>query len=114
MYNQLIKFFQKGEQMKKVLAITALACMGISAYAADGATLYKKCAVCHGAKAEKVYLNKVPALNSLTSAERFQYMKDYAEGKRNAYGQGAIMKINLKGLTEADFKAIEEYIETLK
>ncbi|KGI55854.1 c-type cytochrome [Campylobacter sp. MIT 97-5078] len=100
--------------MRKVLAIAALACVGISVYAADGATLYKKCAVCHGAKAEKVYLNKVPALSSIATAERLQYMKEYSEGKRNAYGQGAIMKLNLKGLTEADFKAIEAYIETLK
>ncbi|AJC87519.1 cytochrome c553 [Campylobacter insulaenigrae] len=100
--------------MKKLIVLSALACLGVSTYAADGAALYKKCAVCHGAKAEKMYLNKVPALNSLTSAERLQYMKEYSEGKRNAYGQGAIMKINLKGLTEDDFKAIEAYIETLK
>ncbi|CAM3444778.1 c-type cytochrome [Campylobacter upsaliensis] len=99
--------------MKKFVAISALACLAISAYAADGATLYKKCAVCHGPKADKVYLNKVPALKSISTAERLQYMKEYSEGKRNAYGQGAIMKINLKGLTEEDFKAIEAYIETL-
>ncbi|TQR29535.1 cytochrome C [Campylobacter sp. MIT 99-7217] len=99
--------------MKKFLAISALACLGVSAFAADGATLYKKCAVCHGPNADKVYLNKVPALKSLKSADRLQYMKEYAEGKRNAYGQGAIMKINLKGLTEDDFKAIETYIESL-
>ncbi|EAK4283355.1 c-type cytochrome [Campylobacter upsaliensis] len=99
--------------MKKFVAISTLACLAISAYAADGATLYKKCAVCHGPKADKVYLNKVPALKSISTAERLQYMKEYSEGKRNAYGQGAIMKINLKGLTEEDFKAIEAYIETL-
>ncbi|MCR2065456.1 c-type cytochrome [Campylobacter helveticus] len=99
--------------MKKFVAILALACLAISAYAADGATFYKKCAVCHGPKADKVYLNKVPALKSISTAERLQYMKEYSEGKRNAYGQGAIMKINLKGLTEEDFKAIEAYIETL-
>ena len=99
--------------MKKFVAISALACLAISSYAADGATLYKKCAVCHGPKADKVYLNKVPALKSISTAERLQYMKEYSEGKRNAYGQGAIMKINLKGLTEEDFKAIEAYIETL-
>ncbi|EAL3929041.1 cytochrome c [Campylobacter upsaliensis] len=98
--------------MKKFVAISALACLAISAYAADGATLYKKCAVCHGPKADKVYL-KVPALKSISTAERLQYMKEYSEGKRNAYGQGAIMKINLKGLTEEDFKALEAYIETL-
>ncbi|AJC93877.1 cytochrome c553 [Campylobacter volucris] len=100
--------------MKKLVVLSALACLGVSAYAADGAALYKKCAVCHGANADKVYLNKVPALNSIASAERIQFMKEYAEGKRNAYGQGAIMKINLKGLTEEDFKAIDAYIETLK
>ncbi|EAL53880.1 c-type cytochrome [Campylobacter upsaliensis] len=99
--------------MKKFVAISVLACLAISAYAADGATLYKKCAVCHGPKADKVYLNKVPALKSISTAERLQYMKEYSEGKRNAYGQGAIMKINLKGLTEEDFKALEAYIETL-
>ncbi|AJC85989.1 cytochrome c553 [Campylobacter sp. RM16704] len=100
--------------MKKLIILSALACIGVSTFAADGATLYKKCAVCHGAKADKVYLNKVPALNSLTKAERLQFMKEYAAGTRNAYGQGAIMKINLKGLTEADFQAIENYIESLK
>lgn len=99
--------------MKKFVAISVLACLAISAYATDGATLYKKCAVCHGPKADKVYLNKVPALKSISTAERLQYMKEYSEGKRNAYGQGAIMKINLKGLTEEDFKALEAYIETL-
>ena len=98
--------------MKKLLMIAALACVGVSAYAADAATLYKKCAVCHGAKAEKVYLNKVPALKTISKAERLKYMKEYAAGTRNAYGQGAIMKLNLKGLTEADFVAIEDYIDS--
>lgn len=100
--------------MKKLIVVSALACLGVSAFAADGATLYKKCAVCHGPKADKVYLNKVPALKSISKAERLKYMKEYAAGKRNAYGQGALMKLNLKGLTEADFEAIENYIETLK
>ena len=100
--------------MKKFLIISAIACVGISAFAADGATLYKKCAVCHGAMADKVYLNMVPALKGTPKADRLKYMKEYAAGTRNAYGQGAIMKLNLKGLTEADFEAIENYIETLK
>lgn len=100
--------------MKKLLVLSALACLGISAYAADGATLYKKCAVCHGAKAEKSYLNKVPALNTVSSADRIKFMKEYAAGTRNAYGQGGIMKIQLKGLTDADFAAIDAYIATLK
>ncbi len=100
--------------MKKFIIVSALACLGVSAFAADGATLYKKCAVCHGVKADKVYLGKVPALNTLTKEQRLQYMKEYAAGTRNAYGQGAIMKLNLRGLTEQDFIAIDEYIESLK
>lgn len=99
--------------MKKLLTFCALICLGVSAHAADGATLFKKCAVCHGEKADKVYLGKVPALKSVSSAERLQYMKEYSEGKRNAYGQGAVMKINLKGLTEEDFKAIDTHIKSL-
>ena len=95
--------------MKKLLMIAAAACVG-----ADAATLYKKCAVCHGAKADVVYLKKVPALKTISKADRLKYMKEYAAGTRNAYGQGAIMKLNLKGLTEADFVAIEDYIDTLK
>lgn len=99
--------------MKKLLALCALFCLGVSAYAADGATLFKKCTVCHGEKADKVYLGKVPALKTVSAAERLQFMKEYAAGTRNAYGQGAIMKVNLKGLTEEDFKAIDAYIDTL-
>lgn len=106
---------QKGEvMMNKLLMTLAIGCLGVSAYAADGATLYKKCAVCHGAKADVVYLKKVPALKTIAKADRLKYMKEYAAGTRNAYGQGAIMKLNLKSLTEADFEAIENYIETLK
>ena len=40
--------------MKKFIIVSALACLGVSAFAADGATLYTTCAVCHGVKADKV------------------------------------------------------------
>ncbi|KAA6226732.1 MULTISPECIES: c-type cytochrome [unclassified Campylobacter] len=99
--------------MKKLLVMSMAACIGISAFAADGATLYKKCAVCHGPKADKVYLGKVPALKTLSQDERLKYMSEYKAGTRNAYGQGNIMKINVKDLTEEDFKAIDAYIDSL-
>ncbi|KAA6233691.1 c-type cytochrome [Campylobacter sp. LR264d] len=99
--------------MKKLIVMSMAACIGISAFAADGATLYKKCAVCHGPKADKVYLKKVPALKDSTAEQRLGYMKEYAAGTRNAYGQGKIMTQNIKGLTEEDFEAIEAYIDSL-
>ncbi|MBM0636710.1 c-type cytochrome [Campylobacter sp. VicNov18] len=100
--------------MRKLLAVSALACLGVSAFGADGATLFKKCAVCHGAKADKVYLNKVPALNTLSSEEITQALKEYKAGTRNKFGQGIIMKTQLASLSEADLQAIAQYIETLK
>ncbi|MBZ7949059.1 c-type cytochrome [Campylobacter molothri] len=100
--------------MKKMLVISVLACIGVSAFAADGATIFKKCAVCHGAKADKVYLNKVPALKTLSFEERAQALKEYKAGTRNKFGQGAIMKVQLNSLSEADLEAVDKYIETLK
>ena len=97
--------------MKKTLII--LACLSTFVLAKDGATLYKKCAICHGAKADKVYLNKVKALNTIPREERLKAVREYAAGKLNKYGQGAIMTLNLKGLTEADFEAIEDYIDSI-
>lgn len=100
--------------MKKILTLATLACLGVSAYAADGATIFKKCAVCHGPKADKVYLNKVPPLISLSLEERAQALKEYQAGTRNKFVQGAIMKINLKGMTPEELEAVDKYIETLK
>ena len=102
--------------MKKVVLLVALACVG--AFAADGAAIYKKCAVCHGAKAEKQYLNKVPALVSLDPAQRLTDMKAYKAGTVNGgkgkINMGAIMKGQMAALSDADMAAVNDYISTLK
>ena len=55
--------------MKKLLIVSSVAALlSTAAFAADGATIFKKCVACHGAKAEKVFNNKVPALTSLDAA----------------------------------------------
>lgn len=100
--------------MKKLVFLSVLTLGACGLFAADGATLFKKCATCHGAKAEKVYLNKVPALNTLTAETRLEAMKAYKAGTRNEFKMGAIMKIQVAKLSEEDMKAIEEYIESLK
>lgn len=102
--------------MKKLFL--TLFVLGSALFAADGASLYKKCATCHGLKADKVYLNKVPALNTIDSAKLVSSIKAYQEGKINDgkgnFGQGAIMKIQTKNLSDEDIKAIADYIQTLK
>ncbi|MDY6056806.1 MAG: c-type cytochrome [Campylobacter lanienae] len=102
--------------MKKIVLLVALACVG--AFAADGADIYKKCAVCHGAKAEKKYLNKVPALVDTDPAQRLADMKAYKAGTLNGgkgkIGMGAIMKGQMAALSDADMEAVNNYISTLK
>ena len=102
--------------MKKIVLLVALACVG--AFAADGADIYKKCAVCHGAKAEKKYLNKVPALVDIDPAQRLADMKAYKAGTLNGgkgkIGMGAIMKGQMAALSDADMEAVNNYISTLK
>lgn len=79
----------------------------------DGAILYKKCAVCHGERAEKTYLGVLP-IKDIPTDLRIQFMREYSEGKRSVYGKGALMKMNLRGLKEKDFQSIENYIESLE
>ncbi|ARR01028.1 c-type cytochrome [Campylobacter porcelli] len=102
--------------MKKIVLLVALACVG--AFAADGAAIYKKCAVCHGAKAEKKYLNKVPALVDTDPVQRLADMKAYKAGTLNdgkgKINMGAIMKGQMATLSDADMEAVSNYISTLK
>ncbi|MFP4332574.1 MAG: c-type cytochrome [Campylobacterales bacterium] len=101
--------------MKK--AILALATVGVvSLMAADGAAIYKKCAVCHGADGKMVYAGKVPAITSLNKEEIIASLNAYKAGTENKFGMGAVMsaqaKLNIK--SDADAEAVAEYIETLR
>lgn len=105
--------------MKKMLIISAIAALACSSvFAADGATIYKKCAVCHGQKAEKKYLNKVPVLTEVDAATRLADMKAYKDGSLNGgkgkVGMGGIMKGQMAPLSDADMAAVNDYISTLK
>ncbi|KAB0614211.1 c-type cytochrome [Campylobacter hyointestinalis] len=104
--------------MRKILFVSALAALSCSMYAADGATIFNKCKACHGAKAEKSYLNKVPVLTTVDAAERLALMKEYkagtVEGGKGKFGMGGVMKGQMAPLSEADMVAVNDYISTLK
>ncbi len=95
--------------MKKFLLI-ALAGATTCMLAADGAALYKKCQVCHGAKAEKKYMNKVPALSTLKADYIAKALEGYKAGTNNKYKTGMIMKGQASTLSKDDMKAVAEYI----
>ena len=105
--------------MKKFVLIGLCAALACSvSFAADGAAIFKRCISCHGAKAEKSYLNKVPVLTTVDAAERLELMKSYkagnVEGGKGKFGMGGIMKGQMASLSDEDMAAVNDYISTLK
>lgn len=101
--------------MKKIVIASMLASLACSSvFASDGAAVYKKCIACHGAKAEKKYLGKIPALNTLEVDKMVEDMMAYKAGTKNDFKMGAVMKGQMSSLSEEDIKAVAEYIQTLK
>lgn len=99
--------------MKKI-ALTCLIAglFGSSVYAADGATLYKKCMVCHGKDGSKMAPGATVLINSLSEQEIVKALKGYQDGTFGGKAKGQ-MKIQTKNLTDDDIKALAAYIKTL-
>lgn len=99
--------------MKK--ALFALAAVGTVTMAmADGAELYKRCAVCHGEHAHKQSLNVSAVIAGWEPAKIIERLHEYKAGKRNAYGFGKMMSGQATKLTEAEMKEVAEYISKLE
>ncbi|RUM67776.1 MAG: cytochrome c [Sulfurospirillum sp.] len=99
--------------MKKVV-LTLVALGAMSFLAADGAALYKKCAGCHGAKGEKKALGKSEVIAGWDAAKIEEALKGYKAGTRNVHGMGGLMKGQVASYSDADIKAVAEYIHGLK
>ena len=101
--------------MKKLIVVSgAAALLAGSLFAADGATLYKKCAACHGEKADVKYANKVPALTSISKEDRIKALQGYKDGSNNNFGMGKVMQLHAKNLSDEDMATVSEYIDSLK
>jgi cytochrome c len=98
--------------MKKI-ALTLLVA-SVSLMAADGAALYKKCAACHGASAEKKALGKSEIINTWDAAKIETSLKGYKAGTLNVHGMGALMKGQVATYSDADISAVSAYIAGLK
>ncbi len=97
--------------MKKLLVATCIS--AVSLLAADGAALYKKCTSCHGVKAEKKALNKSQVIQGWDSAKVVDALKGYKAGTYGGAMKG-IMKGQVSKLSDADMKALGDYIHGLK
>jgi len=99
--------------MKKLL-LAALAVLAINAMAADdGATLFKKCAGCHGMNAQKKALGRSEVINTWTSDKIVSALKGYKAGTFGGPMKG-IMKGQVGSLNDDQIKALANYIPTLK
>jgi len=79
--------------------------------AEDGAALYKaKCASCHGASGEGKPATKAPALKG-TSLDADAIAENITKGKA---GSKAPHGKAIAGVSEAQAKAIAEFVKTLK
>jgi len=81
---------------------------------ADGAAIYAKCAGCHGKNGEKPALGKSELIRGWEVDKIEKTLKDYKAGTRNIHGMGSLMKGQVSSLSDADIKAVAEYIHKLE
>lgn len=98
--------------MKKVLFLASLVC-ATSIFAADAETLFKTCATCHGAKAEKSALNKSQVIAGWSSDKIIAALNGYKEGTYGGTLKGTMVP-QVKNLSPDDIKALAGYISTIK
>jgi len=80
---------------------------------ANGEALYKKCSACHGAKGEKKALGASQIITGWDAAKVEEALKGYKAGTYGGPMKG-VMKGQVASMSDADIKAVAEYIATLK
>jgi cytochrome c553 len=96
--------------MKKVILFLTMAFVLM---ANDGANLYKKCASCHGVKAEKRALNKSQIIQGWSKDRVVTALKGYKNGNYGGAMKG-LMKGQVAAYDETKIEKVAKYIETLK
>jgi cytochrome c553 len=97
---------QKSDETKTQIAQTT------EKAAADGAVIFKKCASCHGQKAEKSALGKSQIIAGWDTAKLNEALLGYKNG---SYGGAmkALMQSQVRNLGDQEIKAVTEYISSL-
>lgn len=84
-----------------------------SSVMADGATMYTKCAGCHGAAGEKVALGKSKVIASMSENDLTAAMNGYKDGSYGGPMKG-LMKAQVAKLSADDIASLSKYIASLK
>lgn len=102
-------------------AVAAEATANIRADVTNGETIYTQgkgdataCAGCHGEKALGMDAMESPRLANIGQIYLVKQLDDYAAGKRNDPGNGAVMNDVAKALSEQDRLDVAAYLDTLE
>jgi len=98
--------------MKRVL-ILALISGAIASAAPNGAEIFKKCAICHGDKAQKHSLNVSKIIAGMQVDDIIKTLKAYRSGDLNQYGFGRMMQGQATKLSPDEMKAVAQYVASL-
>ena len=98
--------------INKVLLGLAVA-GSLTIVAADGASLYKSCAACHGASGEKKALGKSAVIKGWEATKTVEALNGYKTGTYGGMMKG-LMKGQVKALDNAQIEALAKYIEIQK
>jgi cytochrome c len=101
--------------MKTMLFIAAALLACGTAQAADGAKLYaeKTCVACHGKDGKKPLMADYPKIAGQNAKYAERQMQDIKSGAR-ANGNSAAMKGVMHLVSDAEIKAIAEYVALMK
>ena len=99
--------------MKKIVILMTMGALALSAF--DSAAVYKKCAMCHGKKGEKVALKTSPKLNTLSEEQITAGITALLDGSSKVSSRYLGMhQAKLKGVKTDDASMLAQYILTLK
>jgi cytochrome c553 len=91
----------------------ATAILTSSSLLADGASIYKKCAGCHGVNGEKKALGKSKVIANMTQKEISDAINGYKDGTYGGAMKG-LMKGQVASLSKDDVESLSSYIASLK
>ena len=96
--------------LTKILLGLAIVGSLTTASATDGATLYKKCAACHGVNAEKKALGKSEIIKGWDVTKTVAALKGYKDGTYGGPMKG-LMKAQVRSFDDAQLEAMAKYIQ---
>ncbi|MEA2098538.1 MAG: c-type cytochrome [Campylobacterota bacterium] len=94
---------------KVLLGLTVIGSLTLAS--ADGASLYQKCAGCHGVNGEKKALGKSAVIQAWESKKIVDALNGYKAGTYGGAMKG-LMKGQVASLDDAEIEAIAKYIES--